>query len=90
MYIYVYMYMHAHVTHHVLHTYGYFIVDTEAAKEPDNVGRVALVKHLQFTHNLITNSWFDVQHDHLKRNGGRERGKEGGRRGDREKEGVPS
>ena len=81
MYMYMHMYMHAYtctcITHHVLHAYGYFVVDTEAAKEPDNVGRVALVKHLQFTHNLIAYSWFDVQHDHLKRNGGREREREG-------------
>jgi hypothetical protein len=68
----------------MLHAYGYFIVDTEAAKEPDNVWRVALVKHLQFTHNLITNSWFDVQHDHLERKGGgRKRERKEGRKGRR-------
>ena len=69
LYMYTHAHVHVHVTYHVLHAYGYFIVDTEVAKEPHNVWRVALVKHLQFTHNLIANSWFDVQHDHLKRKG---------------------
>ena len=74
----VHVHVCAHVTHHVLHAYGYFIVDTEVAKESHDVRRVALMKHLQFTHNLITNSWLDVQHDHLKRkvDGGKKRKRE--------------
>ena len=47
------------------------------------------MEHLKFTHNLITNSRLDVQHDHLEEfggggeYGGQERGGRGGEKGRR-------
>ena len=54
------------VIYHVLHADGYFIVGTERAVEPHDVGRVALMEHLQFPHNLVPHRRLDVQHYHLR------------------------
>ena len=49
----------------MLHANGDFVVDAETAKEAHNVGRVALMEDLQLPHDLVADSWFYVQHDHL-------------------------
>ena len=53
--------------HHVLHADGDLIVGAEGAKEAYDVWRVALVQHLQLTHDLVPHGRLDVQHDHLGR-----------------------
>ena len=49
----------------MLHADRYFIVHTEVAKETNNIWGVTFVKNLQLSHDLATNSWFYIQHDHL-------------------------
>lgn len=51
----------------MLHADGDLVVDTERAKEADNVGRSAFVKNFQLSHDLVPHSRLDVQHYHLHR-----------------------
>jgi len=51
------------VAHHILHTYADFSVTIESAVETDDIRRVAFVKDHQFTDDLISYGWLNLQVD---------------------------